>query len=154
MHRLLWNSLGWVCVAIGAIGIVLPGLPTTPFLLLAAWAFGKGDARLARWLEAHPKFGPLLRDWREHRVIPRHAKVAAVLFMTLSFVYLATWSPAPTVAVAAAGATMALVAGWILLCPSSRPQPVPLQTEAATSGETGARHGRRTGDGAPPGPHV
>lgn len=152
MQRLLWNSLGWICVAVGAIGIVLPGLPTTPFLLLAAWAFGKGDARLAKWLEAHPKFGPLLRDWRDHRVIPRHAKAAAVVFMSLSFVYLAVWSTAPMLAVGVAGAIMALVAAWILLCPSSRPQS--LEVAVATSGEASARSTRRPEGGDTTNPPV
>ncbi len=74
-----------VALALGLIGVVLPLLPTTPFLIVALWAAGRCSPRLARWLENHPQMGPLLRNWRDHRAIPTTAKVLACLMMALSF---------------------------------------------------------------------
>lgn len=121
--RLLWVAFGWGCVGLAVLGAVLPVLPTTPFLLLAAWAFHRGSPRWARWLEAHRLFGPLLRDWREHRVIPRHAKVAAVSMMAASLAYLALWSTVSAAAVAVIAAVMLGSAAWMVWCPSARPDP-------------------------------
>lgn len=67
-------------------GIVVPGLPTTPFILLAAWAFSRSSEKFQAWLLNHPRFGPAVRDWRERGAIPRRAKVLAVAMMTTSFV--------------------------------------------------------------------
>lgn len=78
---------GWLCVGLGFVGVVLPGLPTVPFLLLALWAFSKSSRRFHDWLYNHPQFGPPLRDWREHGVVPTRAKVLAVTVMAASFVW-------------------------------------------------------------------
>jgi len=75
-------------VALGFVGIFLPGLPTVPFLLVAAWAFSKSSQRFHYWLYNHPRLGPPLRDWREHRAIPRRAKYLAVGTMTVSFLWI------------------------------------------------------------------
>lgn len=77
--------LGWLCVGLGVVGIVVPGLPTTPFLLIAAWAFSKSSERFQAWLINHPRFGPYVKDWRERGAIPRKAKFLAVGMMTTSF---------------------------------------------------------------------
>lgn len=122
--RLLWIVLGWGFMALAVLGVILPGLPTTPFLLLAAWAFHKGSRRWALWLEQHRLFGPLLLNWQRHRVIPRHAKVAAIGMMAVSLVYLTVWSSVPGLAVAAIAAVMLGSASWMLWCPSARPEPV------------------------------
>lgn len=122
--RLLWVMLGWGFVALGLLGVVLPGLPGTPFLLLALWAFHKGSPRWANWLEQHRLFGPLLRNWQEHRVIPLHAKIAALLMMVASLLYLIVWSSMPGLAVAAIAAMMLCSASWMLWCPSARPEKV------------------------------
>jgi uncharacterized membrane protein YbaN (DUF454 family) len=83
--RYFLMCLGWLCVALGLIGIVVPGLPTTPFMLLAAWAFSRSSERFQAWLLDHPSFGPAVRDWRERNAISRQAKSLAVGMMTLSF---------------------------------------------------------------------
>ena len=77
-----WLLVGWLCVALGAIGAVLPLLPTTPFILLAAWCFARSSRRWHDWLHASRLFGPLLRDWDTGRCMPLRAKVAALIMMT------------------------------------------------------------------------
>lgn len=78
---------GWLNVGLAFIGIALPGLPTTPFLLVAVWAFARSSERFHDWLYHHPRFGPALRAWRDHRVVPVRAKVLAVVTMTASLLY-------------------------------------------------------------------
>jgi uncharacterized membrane protein YbaN (DUF454 family) len=82
--RLLWRALAAAALLLGLVGIVVPGLPTVPFLLVAAWAGGKGWPALEAWLLAHPRYGPTIRRWREHGAIPRSAKWAASGTMLLS----------------------------------------------------------------------
>ena len=77
--RSLWLLAGWVSLVLGLIGVVLPLLPTTPFILLAAYCFQKGSDRLHLWLTRHPRFGPLIADWRERGAIPRKAKRNAMI---------------------------------------------------------------------------
>jgi uncharacterized membrane protein YbaN (DUF454 family) len=77
--RLLLVAVGLLCVGIGALGVVTPVLPTTPFLLVAAACFARASPRFYQRLLANPTFGPLIRDWREHRAIPRRAKITAIL---------------------------------------------------------------------------
>ena len=66
--------------------MVLPGLPTVPFLLLAAWFSARGSERLHKWLYAHPHLGKLLIDWETQKAISRRSKVIAVLMMLVSWV--------------------------------------------------------------------
>ncbi len=107
-----WRALALVCVVLGAIGVVLPGLPTVPFLLVAAWAAGKGWPRLEAWLLAHPTHGPAIRRWRDHGAVPRRAKWAASLMMTASTVVMAL-STLPLWAKWAVPAGMLAVAIWL-----------------------------------------
>lgn len=81
--RTLLVILGFFFVGLGAIGAVLPVLPTTPFLLLAAACFARSSPRFYAWLLANPVFGPLIRDWRQHRTIPKRAKVTAILMILI-----------------------------------------------------------------------
>ena len=79
--RYLWLAGGWVSLALGIIGIVLPLLPTTPFVLLAAFCFARSSPRLQLWLETHPRFGPMIVDWRERGAISKRAKTYSVAVM-------------------------------------------------------------------------
>ena len=84
LSPLLWRIAGALSLALGAIGIVVPVLPTTPFVLLAAFCFARGSPALHRWLLANRAFGPLLRDWEEHRSIERRTKIVAIAMMSIS----------------------------------------------------------------------
>lgn len=108
----MWRSLAVVCVALGFIGIVVPGLPTVPFLLVAAWAGGKGWPQLEAWLLAHPRHGPAIRRWRDHGAVPRRAKWAASAMMLVSTVLIAL-SSAPLALKVGVPAVMAVVAIWL-----------------------------------------
>jgi len=83
--RILWTIGGLLAVGLGMIGAVLPLVPTVPFLLLAAFCFARGSDRLHDWLMQHPKLGPPIRDWREHRAIGRGSKRAAMVAIALAF---------------------------------------------------------------------
>ena len=79
--RLTWLVVGLVALVLGAIGIALPLLPTTPFILLAAFAFAQSSEKLHQWLLDHNVFGPLIENWRRHGAISRRAKVVSVVSM-------------------------------------------------------------------------
>jgi uncharacterized protein len=79
--RVLWLNIGLAAVALGMVGIVLPLVPTTPFLLLAAFAFARSSPRLNDWILAHPRLGPPIKDWRAHSAISRRTKTWAVMVM-------------------------------------------------------------------------
>ena len=85
--KLALIAFGWINVCVGFLGVILPGLPTTPFLLVAIWAFSRSSERFHDWLFNHPRFGPTLRAWRDHRVVPFRAKLLAVATMAASLVY-------------------------------------------------------------------
>ena len=82
--------LGWICVGLGAIGLFLPVMPTTVFILIAAWAFAQSSPRLHLWLREHPRFGSSLRSWEDHRAMPRRAKRVALLMLGVSYLITAT----------------------------------------------------------------
>ncbi|NUO85352.1 MAG: YbaN family protein [Cupriavidus sp.] len=82
--RAAWVALGGLCLLLGVVGIFLPVLPTTPFVLLAAACFARGSQRFHEWLLGHPRFGPLVSDWQRHRSIPFKAKCLALSMMWLS----------------------------------------------------------------------
>jgi len=79
--RITWLIVGFVALALGAIGIALPLLPTTPFILVAAFAFAQSSEKLHQWLLDHNVFGPLIENWQRHGAISRRAKVASVVSM-------------------------------------------------------------------------
>ncbi len=93
-ERLFWRPLAATCVALGATGVVVPGLPTTPFLLVAAWAASHGWPEMEQRLLAHPEYGPVIRRWRERRAVPRRAKWMATGLMLVSVISIAV-APVP-----------------------------------------------------------
>ncbi len=80
----LWRTVAVCAVALGMIGVLVPVLPTVPFVILAAFAAGKGWPALEQRLLDHPRYGPHIRDWREHGAIPRNAKIIATVLMSAS----------------------------------------------------------------------
>lgn len=80
---LFYRILGFGFMGLGAVGVVVPLMPTTVFLLLAVWAFARGSPELGERLYADPRFGPFLRDWDERRAIPVRAKIVAVIGMAV-----------------------------------------------------------------------
>lgn len=91
----IWFALGWSAVAIGGIGIVIPGLPTTVFMVFAAWCFSKSSPRFEQWLLDLPGVGQLIRDYRDGLGMPKRAKVTALTMITvavtMSSIMLDTW---------------------------------------------------------------
>ena len=85
--RIVYVFAGHVFFTVGAIGVFIPLLPTTPFLLLAAWCYSKGSERIHRWLLNQPRFGQPIVDWMDHGVIRRRAKIAAILLLACSLIY-------------------------------------------------------------------
>lgn len=121
LSRALWAALGLTFVGVGGLGVVVPGLPTTPFLLLAAACFARSSPRLYAWLLRNPTFGPLIEDFRAGRGVSMRVKVTA-LSMMAAFVTFALLVPlrgklGPTLLVAAVAA---VGAAYILRLPTRR----------------------------------
>ncbi|SDY94191.1 YbaN family protein [Citreimonas salinaria] len=124
--RVCWIALGGLSLALGAIGVLLPLLPTAPFVILAAFAFSKSSDRLAGALNRHRHFGPMIDAWRaEGAIAPRH-KAAAVSMMIAALAASVFLGVGATI-VAVQAAVMAAAAAFILSRPNG----------------TKRRHGRR-----------
>ncbi|WP_145555773.1 DUF454 family protein [Yersinia canariae] len=85
MSRWLLMALGWLAVILATLGVVLPLLPTTPFLLLAAWCFARSSPRFHYWLLYRSWFGSYIRTWQQHRALPPGTKWKAILVTILTF---------------------------------------------------------------------
>ncbi|MCI4643394.1 MAG: YbaN family protein [Hyphomonadaceae bacterium] len=83
LFRGLWIAFGLVCVGLAIVGVALPLVPTTPFLLLAAFAFARSSPRLHAWLIGHKRFGPLIQNWRDHGAISPRTKALSVAMMSV-----------------------------------------------------------------------
>ncbi len=113
-HWVQWllRALAVLSLVLGFVGLFLPILPTTPFILLAAWAAARSSPRMLAWLENHRLFGQMLRDWRQGGVVSRKAKWGATTVMSLSAVFLFFTVP-KLWAAASAIACMAAVLVWL-----------------------------------------
>ncbi|AHE54576.1 hypothetical protein NX02_14455 [Sphingomonas sanxanigenens DSM 19645 = NX02] len=85
MRQRLWAALGLAFVVVGIVGIILPVMPGTVFLIIAAACFTRSSPRLEAWLLDHPRYGPPVRSWREEGAIPRRGKIAAVAGMIVGY---------------------------------------------------------------------
>lgn len=119
MTRPLYVVLGCLSATVGLVAVVIPGLPTTVFLLIALWMFTRSSPRMEAWLRGHRLLGPYLRNWERDRSVPRLVKVVAGLAMlsTVLVAWLVVGLPAP--AVVALAVTLAVVLAWL----SARPEP-------------------------------
>jgi uncharacterized protein len=84
-HSLPYLVLAYLCIGLGTLGVFLPLLPTTPFVLVAAWAAAKGSPKLHRWLYEHPWLGAPLIAWEQKRAVSTRAKWVACIFMAASW---------------------------------------------------------------------
>lgn len=127
MIRAVYLGIGLLFVGLGALGAVLPVLPTTPFLLISLWAFAKSSARLERWLLEHRRFGPRLVAWRAHRVIPLGVKLTAwgSMLASLTTMY---FLGSPWQALVGAASVMVVGAVYIAVRPSHAPEATPPPT--------------------------
>lgn len=87
---LTYIMIGWIFTGLGIVGAFLPVMPTTPFLLVALWAFSKSSPRLKHWLMNHPRYGPTLRNWHDYGAIGTNIKLVAVIAMLASIGMLMT----------------------------------------------------------------
>jgi uncharacterized membrane protein YbaN (DUF454 family) len=117
-QNILWRVAALAAFAIGIVGIAIPVLPTVPFLILSAWAASKGWPSFETWLLDHRLYGPHIRSWRERGIVPRTAKIWAVLTMTASAVLLQLLD-VPTWLQLGAPLMMAVVAVWLWRRPES-----------------------------------
>ncbi len=113
LQRVVFAVLGLTFFAVGVVGVFVPVLPTTPFMLVALWAFSLSSQRLHDYVWHHPHFGQAVRDWKTYGVIPRKAKVGALAMMALSALILALFSRMPLWGMAVAWVVMAGSAWWL-----------------------------------------
>jgi len=84
-------GIGILSVVLGAVGVFLPLLPTTPFLLLAAACFVRSSKRLHSWLMNHKWFGPFIYNYRTYKAIPRKTKIISIALLWATILYSAFW---------------------------------------------------------------
>ena len=117
------QALSAFCLAMAMVGIVLPVMPTLPFLIAAAWTAARSSPALHRWLLAHRRFGPVLRDWDEAGVVSRPVKCFATAMMAVSAGSMPVLIPAGLLPAAAAiAAAMIAILVWLWRRPERRPE--------------------------------
>lgn len=117
--RYLLIALGWLCILIGLIGVVVPGLPTTVFVLIAAWAFSKSSERFQRWLLDHPRLGPPVIAWRDRGAIPLKAKVLAIVMMAASLSLIIFYVASDWIFPTVVGLIMAAAGAYVVTRPNA-----------------------------------
>jgi uncharacterized protein len=116
--RVVLLVAGTLCVVVGLVGVVMPVLPTTPFLLLAAACYLRASARLYNRLLNNPTFGPLILEWRRYRSIPWKTKLTAIVLMSAtlaSSIIFFVKNPYAKAFLAAMGVALAI---WLYRIPS------------------------------------
>ena len=117
MKKWLWRGLGLLFVGFAYIGAVTPGVPTTFFALLAAWAFSKSSPAWDKWLHEHPLFGKYLNNWEKKRIYPQRGRIAMVVVMGISLISMYFTLPLRIVGYAAF--TFILICIWAFRYPGS-----------------------------------
>jgi uncharacterized membrane protein YbaN (DUF454 family) len=117
MKRWLWRLLGLFFVGMAYVGVILPGVPTTFFALLAAWAFSKSSPKLDKWLHEHKVFGKYLNNWEQKRVYPNKGRWMMVGVMMISLVSMLLTLPIKIPIYA--GITFLIIIIWAFRYPGS-----------------------------------
>ena len=118
IKKYLWLGLGFLSLAMAYIGVIVPGIPFSIFLVFAAYCFAKSSPRMHAWIYNHKYFGPFLTIWTQKKVFPTKGKYAMVIVMSSSLAFL--WFTTGNIdAVVWSGGFMALVAIWAWRFPSS-----------------------------------
>ncbi|WP_186822661.1 YbaN family protein [Kingella denitrificans] len=118
LRWLLWLA-GGISFVLGILGIFLPVLPTTPFIILTAACWGRASPRFHRWLHRHPYFGKMVQNWEERRAVPRRAKYLAWCMMTLSCTWLWIQFPQRWYVAAITSAVCLCVGLWMRTLPDA-----------------------------------
>jgi uncharacterized membrane protein YbaN (DUF454 family) len=118
MKKLFWNTLGFVCLGLAYVGVIMPGFPYSIWVVAAAYCFSKGSERMHRWLMNHRLFGPFLTNWGEKRVFPTKMKWFMISMMSLSLALMYN-SGVATIGIVSTGVVMLLVAVWAWRFPGS-----------------------------------
>jgi len=118
--KYLWIVCGTISLVLGVIGVILPFLPTTPFLLLSAFFYARGSQRLYDWLLHNRLFGRYIKNWREGRGIPLRAKVLAVTLITVSIGYSVLYIVPYLIAKVLLVSTAVAVSSYIITRPTTR----------------------------------
>jgi len=119
--RIVFIVLGWLFFSLGFIGVFLPVLPTTPFMLLALGCFTRSSPRLQHWLYCHKVFGPPLQAWQQYGVISKKAKIVSISCMSLSLLYILIFRELAWWVNTLVTMLMAYGAWFILRTPSTAP---------------------------------
>jgi uncharacterized membrane protein YbaN (DUF454 family) len=131
--KVFWMVSGIAALCAGIVGLFLPLLPTVPFILLAAYCFSRGNKRWERWMLSHPRLGPIILQWRQHRVVPLKAKQVATVMMALSS--LGAWILLPQAFGWIPAFTCTLVAVWLWRLPHKIPDETPVNPTQPAAGE-------------------
>jgi uncharacterized membrane protein YbaN (DUF454 family) len=135
LSRLPWLLLGLLCVALGSLGTVVPGLPTTVFFIVAAWSFARSSPRLEAWVLGLPGVGAMVRDHREGLGMPRHAKILAVTAIVVAVTASAALGLSSIIGRLLVIAAGAVGVGWVLLRVPTRETVLAERAEAAPPSE-------------------
>jgi uncharacterized membrane protein YbaN (DUF454 family) len=118
IKKIFWNVLGFVCLGLAYIGVIVPGFPYSIWIVAAAYCFSKGSERMHRWLYNHKIFGPFLTNWNQKRVFPIKMKYFMLGMMGLSLILMYTGG-VKSIGIISTAVLMTLVAVWAWRYPSS-----------------------------------
>lgn len=118
LKKIFWNILGFICLGLAYVGVIMPGFPYSIWIVAAAYCFSKGSERMHRWLYNHRIFGPFLTNWNQKRVFPTKMKYFMIIMMSLSLILMYT-SGVKVIGIISTAIVMILVAVWAWRFPGS-----------------------------------
>ena len=113
IHRYFFNFAGGLFLILGILGIALPLLPTTPFILLSSACFMRGSPKVHQWLHQHKTFGPILQNWAQHRAVTSKVKQRGAIFIVLSFAVSIYVAPLMWVKIMLSGMLIVVLIGFM-----------------------------------------